>query len=197
MIRVVINGEEQEFEDGQFKNFKELYDHVKPPGRVLARLVVNGSEIPIARVSELFNSYFEGGETVEMEFVSVKDAAKNLIESGREYIQRAKSIITKIPQQLLVDEKAGFEAVAMMAEGLGLLEEMRDGLSRALGLTLEELGLSVDFSKSVNILKALSEALKARDVVAISDIIDEELVNVYDSYLRFFEKVEDFLTGVS
>lgn len=197
MIRVVINGEEKEFEDGQFKNFKELYDHVKPPGRVLARLVVNGSEIPIARVSELFNSYFEGGETVEMEFVSVKDAAKNLIESGREYIQRAKSIITKIPQQLLVDEKAGFEAVAMMAEGLGLLEEMRDGLSRALGLTLEELGLSVDFSKSVNILKALSEALKARDVVAISDIIDEELVNVYDSYLRFFEKVEDFLTGVS
>lgn len=194
---MVINGEEQEFEDGQFKNFKELYDHVKPPGRVLARLVVNGSEIPIARVSELFNSYFEGGETVEMEFVSVKDAAKNLIESGREYIQRAKSIITKIPQQLLVDEKAGFEAVAMMAEGLGLLEEMRDGLSRALGLTLEELGLSVDFSKSVNILKALSEALKARDVVAISDIIDEELVNVYDSYLRFFEKVEDFLTGVS
>lgn len=197
MIRVVVNGEEKEFEDGQFKNFKELYDHVKPPGRVLARLVVNGSEIPIARVSELFNSYFEGGETVEMEFVSVKDAAKNLIESGREYIQRAKSIITKIPQQLLVDEKAGFEAVAMMAEGLGLLEEMRDGLSRALGLTLEELGLSVDFSKSVNILKALSEALKARDVVAISDIIDEELVNVYDAYLRFFEKVEDFLTGVS
>lgn len=194
---MVVNGEEKEFEDGQFKNFKELYDHVKPPGRVLARLVVNGSEIPIARVSELFNSYFEGGETVEMEFVSVKDAAKNLIESGMEYIQRAKSIITKIPQQLLVDEKAGFEAVAMMAEGLGLLEEMRDGLSRALGLTLEELGLSVDFSKSVNILKALSEALKARDVVAISDIIDEELVNVYDSYLRFFEKVEDFLTGVS
>lgn len=194
---MVVNGEEQEFEDDQFKNFKELFDHVKPPGRVLVRLVVNGSEIPIARVSELFNSYFEGGETVEMEFVSVKDAAKNLIESGREYIQRAKSIITRIPQQLLVDEKAGFEAVAMMAEGLGLLEEMRDGLSRALGLTLEELGLSVDFSKSVNILKTLSEALKARDVVAISDIIDEELVNVYDSYLRFFEKVEDFLTEVS
>jgi len=197
LIRVIVNGQEQCFEDDQFKNFKELFDHVKPPGRVLAKLVVNNSQVPVARISELFSSYFEGGETIEMEFISVRDAAKNLIESGREYIRRAKSMITKVSQQLLVDEKAGFETVATMVEGLGLLEEMRDGLSKALGLTLEELGLSGEFSNMVNILKTLSEALKKRDVVAIADIMEDELVDVYDSYLKFFEKVEGFLSEVS
>ncbi len=197
MIEVFINGERFEFDEKDFKNFNELYEHVRPPGKVLVSLKVNDIDIPISKLSEIMNSYFEGGEKVEFEFKSMRAASKDLVNSGKEYILRIKAILGNLSDQFLQDSKKGYEMMAKIAEGLTMMEEIRESLGKVTGTTIEEMGMTEDFKKSVEILNRLTRALKDRDVVEIMDIVDTDLTTVYDTYLRYLNKMEELLGETS
>ena len=86
MIRVIVNGEEREYDEKEYPNFSDLWNEVAPDDMVITKLVINGNEVPISKMDEVMKAKFEGGEIVEMTFKSVGEAAIDLIDEALDYI---------------------------------------------------------------------------------------------------------------
>ncbi len=86
MIEVLINGNEARRYAGKVK-LNEIIGDLYPAGKILESVTVNGKEIPLSEVSEVF---VKDGEVVKINFISLDEGITNIAKSALEFIEWVK-----------------------------------------------------------------------------------------------------------
>ena len=196
MVKLIVNGEEREIDAKNYRNFGELLDEIKKEqeGKVLARLVINGNDIPISRIDELLRATLdEEGLTIEMEFKPMKEFLIDTLEEVIKYVDNVISLLPKVSENMIVDTDRGYKAIKDLTDGLTAVENLRENTVKVSRITPKDVGMESREDEVVEILKKFADGLEKRDIIDLSDIIEGQLPKVLNYYKEYFTKVLEIL----
>lgn len=196
MVKLIVNGEEREIDAKNYRNFGELLDEIKKEqeGKVLARLVINGNDIPISRIDELLRATLdEEGLTIEMEFKPMKEFLIDTLEEVIKYVDNVISLLPKVSENMIVDTDKGYKAIKDLTDGLTAVENLRENTVKVSRITPKDVGMESREDEVVEILKKFADGLEKRDIIDLSDIIEGQLPKVLNYYKEYFTKVLEIL----
>ena len=196
MVKLIVNGEEREIDAKNYRNFGELLDEIKKEqeGKVLARLVINGNDIPISRIDELLRATLdEEGLTIEMEFKPMKEFLIDTLEEVIKYVDNVISLLPKVSENMIVDTDKGYKAIKDLTDGLTAVENLRENTVKVSRITPKDVGMENREDEVVEILKKFADGLEKRDIIDLSDIIEGQLPKVLNYYKEYFTKVLEIL----
>jgi|GEM_PF-350232 len=189
MIRVIVNGEEREYDEKEYPNFSDLWNEVAPDDMVITKLVINGNEVPISKMDEVMKAKFEGGEIVEMTFKSVGEAAIDLIDEALDYIASIREHIELLALNISkLDPQGGLKNFQKLIEGITALENMRKSMVKLTRRDVKEMNLEDTYEEVKGIFEGVNTALDARDYDELARILKEEFPKVLEFYRTFLEK---------
>lgn len=197
MVKLVINGEEREINPKDYKNFGELLDEIQKEfkDKVLAKVVVNGKEVPMIHIDELRGAILdEEGLTIELEYKPLKEFLLDMLQNIIKYLDNVLSLLPKVSEDMIVDTEKGYNAIKDLSEGLSAVEDLRKNTEKISNLSPKDVGLSEEQEgEVVGILKDFVDSLEKRDIIELSDIIEYQLPKVLKYYKEYFGKVKDIL----
>ncbi len=196
MVKLIVNGEEREIDAKSYGNFGELLEEIKKEqeGKVLARLVINGNEIPISRIDELLRATLdEEGLTIEMEFKPMREFLIDTLEEVIKYVDNVINLLPKVSENMIVDTDKGYKAIKDLTDGLTAVENLRENTVKVSRITPKDVGMESREDEVVEILKKFADGLERKDIIDLSDIIEGQLPKVLNYYKEYFTKVLEIL----
>jgi len=192
----VVNGEEREVDAKSYENFGQLLDELQKEqqGKVLAKLVVNGNEVPLSKVDELRGATIdEEGLTIEIEFKPLKEFLIDTLEEVVKYVDNVINLLPKVSEEIIVDTNKGYKAIKDLTDGLTAVENLRENTVKVSRITPSDVGMKDREDEVVQILKNFVDGLERSDIIDLSDIIEQQLPTVLNYYKEYFTKVLEIL----
>ncbi len=192
----MVNGEEREVDAKSYENFGQLLDELQKEqqGKVLAKLVVNGNEVPLSKVDELRGATIdEEGLTIEIEFKPLKEFLIDTLEEVVKYVDNVINLLPKVSEEIIVDTNKGYKAIKDLTDGLTAVENLRENTVKVSRITPSDVGMKDREDEVVQILKNFVDGLERSDIIDLSDIIEQQLPTVLNYYKEYFTKVLEIL----
>ena len=195
MITLIVNGNTEVFEALKYENFGELLDEVvkKFKGMVLKEIKINDKEIPVNRVEELRNAVLDEELKIEMEFAPLQDFFASTLDDVIEYIDNISRLLDKVSSKVLIGEDEGFNNIKNLAEGISAMENLRVNAIKITGLSPSDFEGKVTGEQVTSILSDFVNALEVRDLIELSDLLEEKIPLVLEYYKNYFKNVLNFL----
>lgn len=197
MVRVIINGQEQNYTSSEFESFGDFLKRIIPEGKVLKTLKINEKVIPISYVDELKGARIDEDITIEMELVNTVEFLKDTLNDVLGYINNVKELLPKVSSNVIVGNEEGWRAIKDLADGISAMENLRNSTNQITKLSESELAMSTTMEEITDTLKELLVALDNRDNVEISDIVENKIPSVLDYYIEYFSKVLEALKRIN
>lgn len=197
MVRVIINGQEQNYTSSEFENFGDFLKKIIPEGKVLKTLKINEKIIPISYVDELKGARIDEDITIEMELVNTVEFLKDTLHDVLGYINNVKELLPKVSSNVIVGNEEGWRAIKDLADGISAMENLRNSTNQITKLSESELAMSTTMEEVTDTLRELLVALDNRDNVEISDIVENKIPSVLDYYIEYFSKVLEALNRIN
>jgi Mg2+ and Co2+ transporter CorA len=179
----------------EYENFDTMVkSYIDETQGVLTNIKINGKEIPLNYYNEIKGAFFEGGETVELEFSSKKEVLKDLINQGFEYIEKLKTNLENISKEVLMNTEEGHKMLNSIAEGF---EALLNILSQVTENTDNKLYSDEDLKKIKDVVTTIVKAQEDQDYLEVSDIIDFDLPEVIDVFEKGFKEADRILNGTT
>ena len=179
----------------EYENFDTMVkSYIDETQGVLTNIKINGKEIPLNYYNEIKGAFFEGGETVELEFSSKKEVLKDLINQGFEYIEKLKTNLENISKEVLMNTEEGHKMLNSIAEGF---EALLNILSQVTENTDNKLYSDEDLEKIKDVVTTIVKAQEDQDYLEVSDIIDFDLPEVIDVFEKGFKEADRILNGTT
>jgi len=194
MIRALVNGEEMTFEDTKYETFKAFYDENKLDGKVLSKLVINGNEVPVSKLDDIFSATFEGGEEVEMTFEELIPFTLNLLSNLMEYFEKFENALPAFARNISSGSTEAIDGLKNLQEGLKALEVMKTNLFALTGTGEEDFSeLSDEKNKLQETLGNMNQSIFNKDWNELSQLIEYELPEAINYYKILFRKSAEIL----
>lgn len=189
MIKVIMNGEEKEYDEKKYPTFSDLWNSVAPDDMVITKLVINGNEVPISKMDEIMKARFEGGEIVEMTFKGIGEAAIDLIDEAMDYIASMKENLELLALRIgKMDPEGGLRSFQRLIEGLTALENMRKSMVKLTRHDVEEFHLVDEYDNVRKTFENVNDKLDKKDYEGLADILKSDFADVLEFYRTFLEK---------
>jgi len=175
---------------GEYKKMNMLLTSVKRGEEV----------IPLDKISELKDSQLISGETIEMQFVDMREYAINTIDTASEYVDRARQNCYTVNQLFTNGNiKEGLQQFQYLMEGIESINAILSGILKLMGGTLTEKDLSYlnvggTMKRIEKILPTLESALKKGDYISVGDIVEYEIPDELTLYEEIMQKIKGILT---
>lgn len=193
-ISGIIN-EKKEIPKEEYKNFDTMVQsYINETRGILTNIKINGVKIPLNYYNEIKGTFFEGGETVELEFSSKKDVLKDLITQGFEYIEKLEMNLENISKEVLMNTEEGHKMLNSIAEGF---EALLNILSQVTKFTEDKLYTDEDLEKIKEVVTTIVKAQEDQDYLEVSDIIDFDLPEVIKIFEKGFKEADRILNETS
>lgn len=197
MVKVIINGQEQNYMSNEFESFGDFLRKMIPDGKVLKTLKINEKVIPISYVDELKGAKIDEDITIEMEVVNTVEFLKDTLNDVLGYINNVKDLLPKVSSNVIIGNEEGWKAIKDLADGISAMENLRNSTNQITKLSESELAMSTTMEEVTNTLRELLVALDNRDNVEISDIVENKIPSVLDYYIEYFSKVLEALNRIN
>ncbi|MCD6449928.1 MAG: hypothetical protein J7L34_05425 [Thermotogaceae bacterium] len=197
MVKLILNGEEREIDPKKYKNFGELLDELQKEfkDRVLSKLVINGKEIPLVHIDQLRPAVIdEDNLTIELTFEPMKMFLINMLDDIIEYLDKVIGLLPKVSEDMIVDAEKGYNEIRDLSEGLSAIEDLRKNTEKLSNLSLADVGIKKEEQQEVvGILQNFVSSLENKDIIDLSDHIEENIPKVLEFYKNYFQKVKQIL----
>lgn len=179
----------------EYENFDAMVkSYIDETEGVLTNIKINGKEIPLKYYNEIKGAFFEGGETIELEFSSKKEVLKDLINQGFEYIEKLRANLENISKEVLMNTEEGHKMLNSIAEGF---EALLNILSQVTENTDNKLYNDESLKKIKDVVTTIVKSQEEQDYLEISDIIDFDLPEIIDIFEEGFKEADRILDGTA
>lgn len=194
MITATVNGEKIQFEDKRYDNFKDFYDENKMEGKVLSRLVINGREVPVSKLDEIFTATFEGGEMIEMTFEKLIPFTLNLLSNLMEYFEKFENALPAFAKNISSGSAESIEGLKNLQEGLKALEVMKTNLFALTGTNESDFSdLQNEKDKLQDTLGKINQNIYDKDWIELGQLIEYDLPEAIKYYKILFKQSAEIL----
>src|SRR6056297_1260816 len=194
MITVTVNGEKKQYDDKKYNTFKDFYDENKLEGKVLSRLVINGKEVPVSKLDDIFTATFEGGELIEMSFEELIPFTLNLLSNLMEYFDKFENALPAFAKNISSGSPESIEGLKNLQEGLKALEVMKTNLFALTGTNEEDFSeIEPEKDKLQDTLGKMNQSIYDKNWQELSQLIEYDLPQAIRYYKILFKKAADIL----
>ncbi|MFW6248811.1 MAG: hypothetical protein ACOC4J_03470 [Bacteroidota bacterium] len=194
MITATINGEIKQFDDKKYKTFKEFYDENKLDGKVLSKLIINGKEVPVSKLDDIFSATFEGGELIEMSFEDLIPFTLNLLSNLMEYFDKFENALPAFAKNISSGSSQSIEGLKNLQEGIKALEVMKTNLFALTGTNEGDFSeLQSEKEKLQDTLGKMNQRIFDKNWTELSQLIEYDLPEAIRYYKILFKKAADIL----
>lgn len=195
MVRLNVNGNLETFESSKYKNFGELLDEIvkKYKGMVLKEVKINDKDVPINRIDELRDAILDEDLEISVQFVPLQEFFISTLADVVDYISNIEKLLEKVSSNVLVGESEGFNNIKDLAEGISAMENLRVNSIKMTGYAPSDFENNIDEKKITEILTDFVTALETRDLIELSDLLEEKIPLVLEYYRNYFMNVLNVL----
>ncbi|EKF49845.1 hypothetical protein H17ap60334_03870 [Thermosipho africanus H17ap60334] len=195
MVRLNVNGNLETFESSKYKNFGELLDEIvkKYKGMVLKEVKINDKDVPINRIDELRDAILDEDLEISVQFVPLQEFFLSTLADVVDYISNIEKLLEKVSSNVLVGESEGFNNIKDLAEGISAMENLRVNSIKMTGYAPSDFENNIDEKKITEILTDFVTALETRDLMELSDLLEEKIPLVLEYYRNYFMNVLNVL----
>ncbi|ACJ75833.1 conserved hypothetical protein [Thermosipho africanus TCF52B] len=195
MVRLNVNGNLETFESSKYKNFGELLDEIvkKYKGMVLKEVKINDKDVPINRIDELRDAILDEDLEIRVQFVPLQEFFISTLADVVDYISNIEKLLEKVSSNVLVGESEGFNNIKDLAEGISAMENLRVNSIKMTGYAPSDFENNIDEKKITEILTDFVTALETRDLIELSDLLEEKIPLVLEYYRNYFMNVLNVL----
>jgi hypothetical protein len=195
MIKLNVNGNLETFESSKYKNFGELLDEIvkKYKGMVLKEVKINDKDVPINRIDELRDAILDEDLEIRVQFVPLQEFFISTLADVVDYISNIEKLLEKVSSNVLVGESEGFNNIKDLAEGISAMENLRVNSIKMTGYAPSDFENNIDEKKITEILTDFVTALETRDLIELSDLLEEKIPLVLEYYRNYFMNVLNVL----
>ena len=194
MITVTVNGEKKQYDDKKYNTFKDFYDENKLEGKVLSRLVINGKEVPVSKLDDIFTATFEGGELIEMTFEELIPFTLNLLSNLMEYFDKFENALPAFAKNISSGSPESIEGLKNLQEGLKALEVMKTNLFALTGTNEEDFSeIEPEKDKLQDTLGKMNQSIYDKNWQELSQLIEYDLPEAIRYYKILFKQAADIL----
>ncbi|PNR99296.1 hypothetical protein X928_07805 [Petrotoga miotherma DSM 10691] len=167
----------------KYNTFEEMVqDYISKTQGVLTKIKINEKEIPLNYYDEIKDSFFEGGEEVELEFTSKKEVLFDLISQSLEYISKVRENLERVSKEVLLNTNEGHTMLNSIAEGL---QALLDVIEQTRAFSEEDFYNPGDLNEVQNVVQHIIRSQGNQDYLELSDIIEFD----FDGVLSTFETI--------
>ncbi|POZ92090.1 hypothetical protein [Petrotoga halophila] len=167
----------------KYNTFEEMVqDYISKTQGVLTKIKINEKEIPLNYYDEIKDSFFEGGEEVELEFTSKKEVLFDLISQSLEYIRKVRENLERVSKEVLLNTNEGHTMLNSIAEGL---QALLDVIEQTRAFSEEDFYNPGDLNEVQNVVQHIIRSQGNQDYLELSDIIEFD----FDGVLSTFETI--------
>lgn len=178
-----ITSENTDVPIDKYSSFEEMVkDYLNKTKGVLTKIKINEKEVPLSYYDEIKDAFFEGGESVELEFTSKKKVLLDLITQSREYIKKVRENLEEISKEILLNSNEGHKMLNSIAEGM---QALLDVVEQTRVFTEEDFYDHDELNQVQVVIKDIVNAQNQQDYLELSDIFEVDFENV----LVNFEKI--------
>lgn len=195
MVKLNVNGNLETFESSKYKNFGELLDEIvkKYKGMVLKEVKINDKDVPINRIDELRDAILDEDLEISVQFVPLQEFFISTLADVVDYISNIEKLLEKVSSNVLVGESEGFNNIKDLAEGISAMENLRVNSIKMTGYAPSDFENNIDEKKITEILTDFVTALETRDLIELSDLLEEKIPLVLEYYRNYFMNVLNVL----
>ncbi|MDK2838624.1 hypothetical protein Ob7_04712 [Thermosipho africanus Ob7] len=195
MVKLNVNGNLETFESSKYKNFGELLDEIvkKYKGMVLKEVKINDKDVPINRIDELRDAILDEDLEISVQFVPLQEFFLSTLADVVDYISNIEKLLEKVSSNVLVGESEGFNNIKDLAEGISAMENLRVNSIKMTGYAPSDFENNIDEKKITEILTDFVTALETRDLMELSDLLEEKIPLVLEYYRNYFMNVLNVL----
>ncbi|MBB6062064.1 hypothetical protein HNP65_000486 [Thermosipho japonicus] len=195
MVKLNINGNFETFESSKYKNFGELLDEIvkKYKGMVLKEVKINDKDVPINRIDELRDAILDEDLEISVQFVPLQEFFISTLTDVVDYISNIEKLLEKVSSNVLVGESEGFNNIKDLAEGISAMENLRVNSIKMTGYAPSDFENNIDEKRITEILTDFVTALETRDLIELSDLLEEKIPLVLEYYRNYFMNVLNVL----
>ncbi|MGY4686986.1 hypothetical protein [Petrotoga sp. DB-2] len=173
----------------KYNTFEEMVqDYINKTKGVLTKITINEKEIPLNYYDEIKDSFFEGGEEVELEFTSKKEVLFDLISQSLEYISKVRENLERVSKEVLLNTNEGHTMLNSIAEGL---QALLDVIEQTRAFSEEDFYNSGDLNNVQNVVQDIIRSQGEQDYLELSDIIEfdfNEVLSTFETILKNAQK---------
>ncbi|PNR96160.1 hypothetical protein [Petrotoga olearia] len=173
----------------KYNTFEEMVqDYITKTQGVLTKIKINEKEIPLGYYDEIKDSFFEGGEEVELEFTSKKEVLFDLISQSLEYISKVRENLERVSKEVLLNTNEGHTMLNSIAEGL---QALLDVIEQARAFSDEDFYNPGDLNDVQNVVQDIIKSQGNQDYLELSDIIEfdfNEVLSTFETILKNAQK---------
>ena len=173
----------------KYNTFEEMVqDYINKTKGVLTKITINEKEIPLNYYDEIKDSFFEGGEEVELEFTSKKEVLLDLISQSLEYINKVRENLERVSKEVLLNTNEGHTMLNSIAEGL---QALLDVIEQTRTFSDEDFYNPGDLNDVQNVVQDIIKSQSEQDYLELSDIIEfdfNEVLSTFETILKNAQK---------
>jgi len=173
----------------KYNTFEEMVqDYISKTQGVLTKIKINEKEIPLNYYDEIKDSFFEGGEEVELEFTSKKEVLLDLISQSLEYISKVRENLERVSKEVLLNTNEGHKMLNSIAEGL---QALLDVIEQTRAFSEEDFYNPGDLDDVQNVVQDIIRSQGEQDYLELSDIIEfdfNEVLSTFEAILKNAQK---------
>ncbi|PNS00253.1 hypothetical protein X927_04090 [Petrotoga mexicana DSM 14811] len=173
----------------KYNTFEEIVqDYINKTKGVLTKITINEKEIPLNYYDEIKDSFFEGGEEVELEFTSKKEVLFDLISQSLEYISKVRENLERVSKEVLLNTNEGHKMLNSIAEGL---QALLDVIEQTRAFSEEDFYNPGDLDDVQNVVQDIIRSQGNQDYLELSDIIEfdfNEVLSTFETILKNAQK---------
>jgi hypothetical protein len=173
----------------KYNTFEEMVqDYISKTQGVLTKIKINEKEIPLNYYDEIKDSFFEGGEEVELEFTSKKEVLLDLISQSLEYISKVRENLERVSKEVLLNTNEGHTMLNSIAEGL---QALLDVIEQTRAFSDEDFYNPGDLNDVQNVVQDIIRSQGNQDYLELSDIIEfdfNEVLSTFETILKNAQK---------
>ncbi|POZ88198.1 MULTISPECIES: hypothetical protein [Petrotoga] len=173
----------------KYNTFEEMVqDYINKTQGVLTKIKINEKEIPLSYYDEIKDSFFEGGEEIELEFTSKKEVLFDLISQSLEYISKVRENLERVSKEVLLNTNEGHKMLNSIAEGLQALLNV---IQQTRAFSDEAFYNPGDLDYVQNVVQDIIKSQSEQDYLELSDIIEfdfNEVLSTFETILKNAQK---------
>ncbi|KUK82971.1 MAG: Uncharacterized protein XD96_0574 [Petrotoga mobilis] len=175
----------------KYNTFEEMVqDYINKTQGVLTKIKINEKEIPLSYYDEIKDSFFEGGEEVELEFTSKKEVLFDLISQSLEYISKVRENLERVSKEVLLNTNEGHKMLNSIAEGLQALLNV---IQQTRAFSDEAFYNPGDLDYVQNVVQDIIKSQSEQDYLELSDIIEFDFNEVLSTFETILKKAQTTL----
>ncbi len=169
MIEVMVNGNESRKYAGKVR-LEEIVGDLYPEGKVLESVTINGREIPL---SDLSNVFVEDGENVNIKFISLNEGITNIAKSALEFIEWVES------QDM--DDEHIFKDLSKISSGFEIMENAI--------FSIQSTGRKIESEEDSKNRDKIFEEINSFTALENKEKVREKIKEAAEVYKRIFSRI--------